>query len=32
MVVIKGVDHRLSENVQKEEFFSIIVDWFLKTL
>ena len=32
MVVIKGADHRLSENVQKEEFFSIIVDWFLKTL
>ena len=32
IVVIKGANHRLSENVQKEEFFSIIVDWFLKTL
>lgn len=32
MVVIKGADHRLSEDVWKEEFFSIIVDWFLKTL
>lgn len=30
--IIKDADHRLSKNVQKEEFFSIIVHWFSKTL
>lgn len=30
--IIKDADHRLSQNVQKEEFFSIIVHWFSKTL
>lgn len=32
MVQITDADHRLSKDVWKEEFFSIIRDWFLKTL
>lgn len=32
MVQIANADHRLSKEVWKEEFFSIIRDWFSKTL
>ena len=32
MKVIKDADHRLTKDVWKDEFFSIIHDWFSKTL
>ena len=32
LIKIANADHRLSKDVWKEDFFSIIRDWFLKTL